>query len=142
VKKSSIKKTSINNNLIIETIDYNIFRKKVTYYQLNEFFEPLKEIVIPMKNMPIVHDFIATSNTIVLSDSPISVSLSFKLSRFLSLYLNKNKKTNIYVVNKDTSQIDININNPESYLPQKEKHLTLEEYQMMMSNELKQLKEQ
>jgi carotenoid cleavage dioxygenase-like enzyme len=98
----------------IETIDYDVFKNNVVYYLLNEQFKTLQKIVIPMKHLPIIHDFIITDHKIILADVPLSFSFHFK--KIISLILNKKKNTDIYVIDKNTTLIETFNTNESFYI--------------------------
>ena len=55
----------INDYSYIESIEYDVLQKKVNIYQLDSYFRLLSSIKIPVKYLPIVHDFISTPNSII-----------------------------------------------------------------------------
>ena len=89
----------------VETIDYNIFSKKVTYLELNEKIEKIiRKIEIPFKYTPLVHDFFSTDDHIVLMDTPIFIDTNHLFQKKIPLLLDKKQKTYLYVINKKTSE--------------------------------------
>jgi carotenoid cleavage dioxygenase-like enzyme len=84
----------------IETIDYKIFRKQVNYALLNKKFELIEQVEFKFKYLPIVHDFFSNDELIVLIDSPLLIDFTQDVQKTIPVYLDKNKKTFIYVYDK------------------------------------------
>jgi carotenoid cleavage dioxygenase-like enzyme len=95
------KKRFSNAHSYIETIDYDVIRKKTTIYQLDNDFRILSSIIIPMKYRPIIHDFISTPNSIVLLNSPFKIHLSFPPS----FPLDSSKSSIFYLFERNTGKI-------------------------------------
>lgn len=54
----------------IETLDYRTIEKKIYYYRLEENLKKvIQKIMIPTRNMPIIHDFVSLPEEIILIDS-------------------------------------------------------------------------
>lgn len=81
----------------IETIDYDVLRKKTTVYQLDSHFRVLSTVKIPMKYIPMIHDFISTPSSIVMLNSAFAV-------RRGSLELDRSKPAIFYMVNRENQQ--------------------------------------
>lgn len=97
----------MHNN--IETIDYELFKKKINYHQLNYNFENIIKKEIKMKYFPLTHDFITTNNHIIIFDSPIIINFTkFILNKnIVPIILDSHKPTYIYIINKkDNYKID------------------------------------
>lgn len=86
----------------IETIDYNIMKKRLSYFQLNENFEIIKQVDIRTSNIPIIHDFYSDAKKVILIDSPLTLALG----KQIPILLNKNKATVIHVLNKETGVLE------------------------------------
>jgi carotenoid cleavage dioxygenase-like enzyme len=96
--------TKVSN--IIETIDYNVFTNKVSYYQLNENLEELMKKDIKMEYMPIVHDILSSPTKVVLLDSPINIDMNNLLNKPMPVLLNEKKRTLINILNKKDFSIE------------------------------------
>jgi tRNA U34 2-thiouridine synthase MnmA/TrmU len=87
---------SIYNGSHIHSIDYNIILKIVRYLQLDEQFQFVSEVDIPMKYIPIVHDFGVLKNGMLCLDTPffwnfskiIPVEFNTKQPAFFHVYKN------------------------------------------------------
>jgi carotenoid cleavage dioxygenase-like enzyme len=98
------------DNGVIETIDYDVLSKTVSHFILTPNFDIIKKHIIPMTYLPIVHDFLSTSRSIVIFDSPITFAVK-KLTSPMPIMLDKEKGTVIHVFDKTTSKVDhYNIN--------------------------------
>lgn len=93
------------NDSIIETINYDSLKREIQYYQYmpmlsNHSIE--EKIVVHKKHamktyyIPVTHDFVSLNDSIVVMDSPLMVSLD----KMPPIYLDKNKTTYFYVLNK------------------------------------------
>lgn len=91
---------------IIETVDYHVASKKVSYYKLNENLEMISKKDISMQYMPLIHDIISTNEKIILMDSPIIMDMSHLLNKPAPVILNKDKRTWIYILNKNDNSLD------------------------------------
>ena len=93
----------------IETIDYDILRKKTTIYQLDHYFRIKTAWNIPMKYIPIIHDFISTPTSMVLLNSAFAVRMEFSLfpkKTIMSMELDRTKTSIFYRIDRETQQID------------------------------------
>jgi len=61
---------SIYNGSHVHSIDYNIILKIVRYLLLDEHFDFISEMDVPMKYIPIVHDFGILKNGFLCLDTP------------------------------------------------------------------------
>jgi carotenoid cleavage dioxygenase-like enzyme len=93
------------DNGVIETIDYDVLSKTVSHFILTPDFDIIKKHIFPMTYLPIVHDFLSTSTSIIIFDSPISFALK-KLASPMPIMLDKEKGTVIHVFDKTTSKVD------------------------------------
>ena len=91
---------------IIETVDYHVTTKKISYYQLNENLEMISKTDISMQYMPIIHDIICTNEKVILMDSPIIMDMSDIFNKPMPVILNKDKRTWIYILNKTDNSLD------------------------------------
>jgi len=87
---------SVNNR--IHSIDYQILTNTVTYHQLNDNLEPLFQINIKTKYLPIVHDFYKIQNKILVTDSPVVYDIQSFLKGEIPVKLDKNQNTIIHVL--------------------------------------------
>ena len=87
---------SVYNGSHIHSIDYNIILKIVRYLVLDERFKFVSKVDIPMKYIPIVHDFGILKNGMVCLDTPffwnfskiIPVEFDSKQPAFFHVYKN------------------------------------------------------
>lgn len=94
------------NNAYLETIDYDVFRKKTTIFQLDNDFRILSSMEIPMKNVPIIHDFISTKDSVVFLNSAFLWNISI-LPRFKgNLELDTMKSAIFYIIDRNTGKIN------------------------------------
>jgi hypothetical protein len=89
--------SKINLNGNIETIDYNIINNNVNFIVLDNKFKMIDNIPFKFKYLPVIHDFYSDENVVVLIDSPLFIDLTQDIKNKMPLYLDKNKKTYIYV---------------------------------------------
>ena len=104
----------INNN--IETIEYLFLKKYVIWYQMNKNFEKLKEIYIPMKYIPMVHDFYSNNEYVIIIDSPIFIDLNSLFKTDIPLIFNETMTTYIYLIEKHSGIITRYMSNESFYL--------------------------
>lgn len=98
------------DNGFIETIDYDVLSKTVSYFVLTPNFDIIKKHIIPLTNLPIVHDFLTINKSIIIFDSPITLALK-KLTSPMPIMLDNTKGTVIHVFDKITGVVDhYNIN--------------------------------
>ena len=86
----------INEDRCIETIEYYVYSQEVVYRQLYENFTVIKSVVVKMKYIPIVHDFVSTPDSVIITDSPIRYSSKSKIP----VVFDKTLKTAIHVIRK------------------------------------------
>jgi len=89
----------------IETIDYDILQKKVKVYQLDNYFRVLSSMQIPMKYIPIVHDFISTPESMVILNSPFMADLQLFPSFSTKIKLDVTKTSIFYVITRNNNKI-------------------------------------
>jgi carotenoid cleavage dioxygenase-like enzyme len=89
----------------IETIDYDILQKKVKVYQLDPHFRILSTLQIPMKYIPMVHDFISTPNSIILLNSPFMADIHLLPQFSAKLKLDVTRSSIFYVVERENNKI-------------------------------------
>lgn len=93
----------IDKDRIVETIDYNIFSKKVSFFQIDkEIQNILNKIELSFRYVPLVHDFISTDKNIIVIDSPIFIDTTNLFNKKIPLILDKKEKTYLYLINKKT----------------------------------------
>ena len=88
----------------IETIDYRIFNKKVSYYLLNPTFDIVNKYDFNFNYIPLIHDFYSTDKLLVLIDSPLVIDFRKVIFDKIPTTLDNKKSTFIYIFNK-TNQI-------------------------------------
>jgi len=107
----------------VETIDYNILKRTVSFYRLvqetelvrAEFLEHTdrmdenlvlqKAIEIPMNYLPIVHDFISTRYNYIVLDSPLDIKMSNLHNKAMPVSLKIGEPTFFHIVNKITGRV-------------------------------------
>lgn len=91
----------------LETIQYNIFTKKVFYFRMRENLEVIFKTIVKMRYVPIVHDFYSNNNIIIIADSPIIMNATAMFSMKMPTVLDNKRPTFLNVVNKETGYTDI-----------------------------------
>ena len=102
-----------NKYKVIETIDYNILKRRVDYYIMNNNFEIINSTSIYTKYMPIIHDFVNLPNSMIFVESPLEINIGFlKKNMKMSVFMNKLKTTQMHIIDKNTfSKKSITIKN-------------------------------
>ena len=90
----------------IDTIEYNMLFNNVKYHELTDYFTTVKNKVINMNYLPVVHDFLKTQDKIIITDSPLVIDFSNIFKKSMPVMLDNNKKTVINVLNKSSMTID------------------------------------
>jgi carotenoid cleavage dioxygenase-like enzyme len=90
----------------IDTIEYNMLFNNVKYHELTQQFETIKNKVIKMDYLPVVHDFLKTEDKIIVTDSPLVIDFSNLFSKSMPVMLDNKKKTIINVLNKSSMTVD------------------------------------
>lgn len=83
----------------IQTLDYHILGKFVNYFILYENFEIKKKITIPTKYLPVVHDFVAINESVLICDAPIVLHLPSILENNVPVRFDKSKHTYFHLSN-------------------------------------------
>ena len=95
-----------NKYKVIETIDYNIFKRRVDYYIMNNDFKIINSTYVYTKYMPIIHDFVNLPNSMIFIESPLEINIK------MSVFMNKLKTTQLHIIDKNTfSKKSITIKN-------------------------------
>lgn len=90
-----------NEEKVIESIDYNILKRRVDYYIMNNNFEIINSTYVYTKYMPIIHDFVNLPKSMVFIESPIESNIGFlKKNIKMSVFMNKLKNTTVHIINK------------------------------------------
>lgn len=87
-----------DTDLYIETIDYDVLRKNVKFFQLDPYFRLLSSITVPVKYMPMVHDFISTKKNMIFLNSPLTTEFSLLKMR---VKLDVTKSAIFYLVDRE-----------------------------------------
>jgi hypothetical protein len=90
----------------IDTIEYNMLFNNVKYHELTQYFGTIRNKVIKMNYLPVVHDFLKTEDKIIFTDSPLVIDFSNLFSKSMPVILDNKKKTIINVLNKSSMTID------------------------------------
>ena len=83
----------------IHSIDYSILLKRVRYLQMTSDLSPTVVKDIPMRYLPIIHDFVVLRKGVLLIDSPIE----WNLFKRIPVSLNR-RPTYIHIYNWTTDQ--------------------------------------
>jgi len=86
----------------IETIDYDIFSRSVSHFELTQNLTVMSSNRIQMNYLPIVHDFWSTDKSLILFDSPLSIEADALFSSPMPISLKSIDKTFIHVFDKTT----------------------------------------
>jgi len=97
-----------DNEQQIESLDYDVMGKVVNYYLLNSAFQIINQTKITTSFVPFVHDFIATNNSILITESPFLLKMDSLRNVKVPIELDKNSTTKIHIIDKSK-------NNCESY---------------------------
>jgi len=100
----------------IETIDYDVLHKKVRVYQLDDYLRILSTIQIPVKYVPMVHDFISTPNSIVFLNSPFMADIHLFPQFSTKIKLDVSKSSIFYVVDRESNRIQRYYTNQGIYI--------------------------
>jgi hypothetical protein len=89
----------------IKTIDYNLFSKSLSIYELTENFNIIKKINIKMDYLPIIHDFWDDYNKTIIINSPLKFNFKKIFTNFVPIYLDNTKNTIINIYDKKNNKI-------------------------------------
>ena len=101
-------KYSINcrGTRVIESIYYHIFSRQVVYYTMDEKLQQvLSKHNIKTRYIPVIHDFLSTSDSIVIVDSPLVFDFYKLFSGKLPLRFEKTLPTYMHVLHKNTGHV-------------------------------------
>jgi hypothetical protein len=91
---------------VIESIDYHIFARNVMYYTMNEnLTQVLTKNTIKTRYIPVIHDFLSTSDSIVIVDSPLVFDFPKLFRGKLPMRFEKSLPTYIHVLHKNTGHV-------------------------------------
>ena len=90
---------------LVETIEYNIIKKTVTFYKLTADLVLQTKIETPMTYLPVIHDFISTRYNYIILDAPLSIKFSEMHNKTMPVSLMKGEPTFIRIVNKNTGRV-------------------------------------
>jgi hypothetical protein len=91
---------------VIESIYYHIFSRKVVYYTMDENLQQvLSKHTIKTRYIPVIHDFLSTSDSIVIVDSPLVFDFPKLFSGKLPLRFEKALPTYMHVLHKNTGHV-------------------------------------
>lgn len=93
-------------NGFTETIEYDLLKNQVIWYQLDDEFQHIRDIHVPMKYMPLMHDFYSDNDYILMIDSPIKIDWMKIFSKKIPLYFDQTMPTFIYLIHKSTGKIE------------------------------------
>jgi len=95
----------------IDTIEYNVYNKKVNYYSIDIAFQRiLKKCSIQTTNIPIIHDFhvLRDPNRILFFDSPFRFNISLFLQSKIPVSFHTKGKTYIRIKSVDSAAATTN----------------------------------
>lgn len=102
----SKKSTDCYGTPVIESVHYHIFSKKVMYYTMDENLNNiLSKAFIKTKYIPIIHDFLSTSDSIVIVDSPLVFDFPKLFNGKMPLRFDTNLPTYIHILHKNTGYV-------------------------------------
>jgi len=104
----------MNNS--IETIDYNVMKSSLNYYQLNDNFNIINRKKIKTKYLPVIHDFIVTKDKMIIMDSPLCIEKKKIFKRSMPVSLDKNQNTLIHIYDKKNDNIEVYDTNKSFYM--------------------------
>jgi len=90
----------------IESVDYDVMNKAVNYYLLNSAFQIINQTKITTSFVPFVHDFVATNNSILVTESPFSLKMDSLRNVKVPIELDKNSTTKIHIIDKTTNKCE------------------------------------
>ena len=114
IQSFSAHPTINNQEGLVETIQYNILTKTVSFFQLTNNLVCQKTIEIPTTYLPIVHDFVSTQYNFIMVDAPLAVKFSEMHIKPIPVSLMKNHSTFIRIINKNTGRVRT-YETPESF---------------------------
>jgi carotenoid cleavage dioxygenase-like enzyme len=80
--------------------------KAVNYYLLNSAFQIINQTKIATSYMPFVHDFIATNNSILITEPPFLLKMDSLRNVKIPIELDKNSTTKIHIIDKKTNNCE------------------------------------
>jgi hypothetical protein len=91
---------------VIESIDYHIFARNVMYYTMDEnLTQVLSKHTIKTRYIPVIHDFLSTSDSIVIVDSPLVFDFPKLFRGKIPMRFEKSLPTYIHVLHKNTGHV-------------------------------------
>jgi Retinal pigment epithelial membrane protein len=100
----------------IETIEYHVLQQKVIWYQMDTDFKKTKQYSLPMKYMPMTHDFYSDEQYVIIIDSPILIDWNNLSNSEIPMHFNEDLPTYIYILHKDSGKIEQYISKESFYL--------------------------
>lgn len=88
----------------IETISYDIIKKKVSFLHLNTDYEIISKIFVKTNYFPVIHDFISNKDYFIFIDSPLEINIKKILKSKFPVFLNNKLPTYIHIINKHTQK--------------------------------------
>ena len=90
----------------VETLDYNVLTNCVDYLLLNPALECLQKVSIKTRYLPVIHDFLATKQSVVLCDAPIILDFLGVFENILPVRFDIKQKTHFHVINKTSLLVE------------------------------------
>ena len=90
----------------IESVDYDVMGKAVNYYLLNSAFQIINQTKISTSCVPFVHDFIATNNSILITEPPFLLKMDSLRNVKVPIELDNNSTTKIHIIDKITNKCE------------------------------------
>lgn len=97
--------TKIKANTI-ETVSYDILKKKIEFITLDLDLNILSKQPLQTNYMPVIHDFLSDDNYFVVFDSPLEFDIKRIFQSSFPVFLNHNKPTYIHILNKHTGETE------------------------------------
>lgn len=87
------------NSETITTIDYDVLKKHITFYNMQSNFSIINQTSIKTTYLPVVHDYLVLKDDILIVDSPFALNYK-KILQKMPVTLDKTKETIIHIINK------------------------------------------
>jgi len=87
------------NTETITTIDYDVLKKHITFYNMQSNFSIINQTTIKTNYLPVVHDYLVLKDDILIVDSPFGLNYN-KILQKMPVMLDKTKETIVHIINK------------------------------------------
>jgi len=89
----------------IHTIDYDIVRRQLNYFCLDQHFQIIKRATIPTTYLPVIHDFLVLRDSILFMDSPFYFDIRILFSSKIPVSFDDTLPTKIHIYNFTTNTV-------------------------------------